>query len=101
MDRNVDMDARGSHASSLPLSSFGGLLNVDVYRKICRHCMPLLALKTQVVQCFCRDGRGSFFFTGRGGAGKESKFVERGGEPPPPSGEGSHRAGRPSLIGTL
>ena len=36
-----------------PLSGFRGLLNVDVYRKICRNCMPLLALKTQVVHCFC------------------------------------------------
>ena len=52
-NRTVDMDARGSHASSLPLSSFRGLLNVDVYRKICRHCRPLLAPKTQVVHCYC------------------------------------------------
>ena len=61
-------------------------------------------------------GGEAFFFTGRGGAGKESKFGEqdgpgRGTPPspqdgagrgtPPPHGEGSHWAGRPSLIGSL
>ena len=47
-------------------------------------------------------GGEAFFSTGRGGAGKESKFVERGGPgrgtPPLPAGRVPRGMGGPSLV---
>ena len=59
--------------------------------------LSFVYLTVKVVKVVPGMGGEPFFFMGRGGAGKESKFVERGPPLPPPSPRGGFPPGGASI----